>query len=155
MLGKITILEFIIRRFSEFRARNILIFSIRKVNNNFLPRWTPYLIEKYYLISLENLLRINSFENCTRNLYLRFKKKKLKINDTFTISRGLNVHYIPHTDDSKEFEEYIYMNKRDRMKPSIKFRRDIEPLLNKISVPIGGIGNRNCESAARVAAVYN
>lgn len=47
------------------------------------------------------------------------------------------------------------MNKRDRMKPSIKFRRDIEPLLNKISVPIGGIGNRNCESAARVAAVYN
>lgn len=65
------------------------------------------------------------------------------------------VDYIPHTDDSKEFEEYIYMNKRDRMKPSIKFRRDIEPLLNKISVPIGGIGNRNCESAARVAAVYN
>lgn len=111
MLGKITILEFIIRRFSEFRARNILIFSIRKVNNNFLPRWTPYLIGKYYLISLENLLRINSFENCTRNLYLRFKKKKLKINDTFTISRGLIIFHTPMIQrNSKSIYIYIWIN---------------------------------------------
>lgn len=71
------------------------------------------------------------------------------------LSRGLNVHYTPHTDDSKEFDKYIYIEWiNDRIKPSIEFRRDIEPLLNKISSPLV-VSVTEIATRPRVAAVYN